>query len=334
MGKRIYSFLVSIAIVIALFIPSESLALNVTSEALDNTYISSNSKEDFIKAEVQEDKLNIEGATLTEHKYIWIQIKNSDDKVVVDEHVNISNKKFNTITSLPREEGQYTFNVYYGFDRYGRHSGVYYDIPMLFKDGRMSFPKSVVYKHNKDIMNKNNNVKKSDLDLSEFNSKDKKVLKSLAEDITKGIDSDYEKAFEISKWVSLNIYYNWDGYKTGNYGETDAIGVLNGKKSVCQGYAELNRALMRSIGIPAKLISGHSIYLRDGVKVWDEVNHNDSNHAWNEVFVDGRWIIIDATWNSRNKYENGKFEKGDIRYRYFDPTIEAFSLDHKILNRE
>ncbi len=129
-----------------------------------------------------------------------------------------------------------------------------------------------------------------------------------------------------------NIYYNWDAYLSGSYGRTDAIGTLESRRSVCQGYAELTAALIKSINIPCKVVSGHALGVSAGGRYWDQVDHNSSNHAWNKAYVDGKWIIMDTTWNSRNKYENSQFKKGEKIYRYFDPTLMAFSYTHKILS--
>lgn len=61
-----------------------------------------------------------------------------------------------------------------------------------------------------------------------------------------------------------------------------------------------------------------------------------SNHAWNESYINGRWVIFDSTWDSDNKYENGKFSEGTgcTGYGYFDPTIERFSNTHFIMDKE
>jgi len=100
--------------------------------------------------------------------------------------------------------------------------------------------------------------------------------------------------------------------------------------SVCQGYAELTNVLIRMAGIPCRVVSGYAIWVDS--QSWETVNHVGSNHAWNEAFVDGRWVIIDTTWDSGNKYENGKFNKKDSKHLYFDTTLKSFSLDHEIQN--
>lgn len=89
--------------------------------------------------------------------------------------------------------------------------------------------------------------------------------------------------------------------------------------------------MLRSAGIPSRLITGHALGVSASGGYWKDVDHTKSNHAWNDAYVDNRWIIIDTTWNSGNKYENEIFKKDSIKYRYFDPSLEAYSYTHKIL---
>ena len=67
---------------------------------------------------------------------------------------------------------------------------------------------------------------------------------------------------------------------------------------------------------------------------WDDSNYmtEEPNHAWNEAYVDGRWVIVDTTWDSFNRYENGERIKSEKNSRlYFDANPEAFSQNHKII---
>jgi len=139
------------------------------------------------------------------------------------------------------------------------------------------------------------------------------------------------KLLAIHDWVAQNIYYNWDGYLSGEYGRTDAYGTLKNKTSVCHGYAVLTETLLRNAGIPARVVTGHALGASADGKYWDDVDHSKTNHAWNEAFVDGRWVMIDVTWDSGDKYKNGQFHQGEMDYCYFDPSLEAFSHTHKMM---
>lgn len=161
---------------------------------------------------------------------------------------------------------------------------------------------------------------------------------STAKSITKGITNDYDKVVAVHDWVAKNICYDYDGL----YGRTDEVeyiasDVLKSKKSVCQGFADLSAALLRAVNIPTRVVDGYALGIGSTSEWTDDIFENQTiNHAWNEAYVDGRWIIFDATWDSGNAYENGsyKFSDSEVSYQYFDPTIEVFSSTHYIVDEE
>ncbi len=57
----------------------------------------------------------------------------------------------------------------------------------------------------------------------------------------------------------------------------------------CTDYADIYTTLARAAGLPAKTVYG--LAYRDGSEP------SFVFHAWNEVYVDGRWIAVDPTWN-------------------------------------
>ena len=153
----------------------------------------------------------------------------------------------------------------------------------------------------------------------------------LSKQISVDSSNDYEKALLIHDWIAGNIYYDFDALNGDEgYGDTSAMGVFESKKSVCAGYANFTAALLRAEGIPCKVVSGRTTY---SAWIKDVIFSEDISHAWNEAYIDGRWMIIDSTWDSNNRYENGQFLYKKISdSRFFDPSIEWFSLDHKIVN--
>jgi transglutaminase-like putative cysteine protease len=70
--------------------------------------------------------------------------------------------------------------------------------------------------------------------------------------------------------------------------ETTAIVALQRGRGVCQDHAHVFIAAARSLGIPARYVSG---YLLSG----NAVGAPDASHAWAEAFVDGLgWVGFDA----------------------------------------
>lgn len=78
--------------------------------------------------------------------------------------------------------------------------------------------------------------------------------------------------YDHNKIVSLSFDYLPDIDQT-----------FTDNKGICYDYASLFAAMLRSIRIPAKLVKGYAS------------TSPDEYHAWNEVYVDGRWIVIDTT---------------------------------------
>ena len=136
-------------------------------------------------------------------------------------------------------------------------------------------------------------------------------ITTLSNQITSGLTSDYEKAQAIAKWVSTNIDYDYDYYlgrkKTV---VTDPDAVLDCKLTICDGYTRLTQALLQATGIPALYVIGVS----NGLGGWEA-------HAWNEALVDGRWILMDNTWESTG----GK--------TYFDMDLAEFTTRHLVTSR-
>jgi len=156
------------------------------------------------------------------------------------------------------------------------------------------------------------------------------VIKAKAIEITAGAVSDYDKAQKVHDWMIANIYYDMDGLYAGNY-VYSAYSVYVSRKTVCQGYADLTTVMLRSLGIPTLTVSGKVIYAEK--EWWDTISTaNESNHAWNAVYADGRWFYIDTTWDTMNTYKGGAWNVGEKYQIYFDPSNDLLSLNHRTLS--
>lgn len=93
--------------------------------------------------------------------------------------------------------------------------------------------------------------------------------------------------------------------------------------------------LLRSIGIPCIKVKGYALGISsEGKWTSSNINTSESNHTWNEAYIDNRWIIIDATWSSNNRYENGQYIKNKPDSKYFDMSDELLAKSHLIITRE
>ncbi|WP_048826342.1 transglutaminase domain-containing protein [Bacillus sp. B-jedd] len=105
-------------------------------------------------------------------------------------------------------------------------------------------------------------------------------IAKLAEFLTKGKETEYEKSKAIYIWVTENLEYDADTYFDAIRGVPfdvkSAMETFYTRKAMCMGFSHLNAALHRAAGIEAKVVYGN-------------------NHAWNEIKVDGRWTPQDTT---------------------------------------
>lgn len=283
-----------------------------------------------ITFEIDENKINVSGTFKSDlHKYLLLFF----DKENNDENkIKVEDRSFNGTFELP-DKKKIIVELYGGKEEFGNFESIILDYIKIEQVGdKWRFVKSPVLENNKSIYGESKNREDYLAATEQMQSEDSEIVE-LSKSITLGISDDYEKARAIHDWVATNIYYDFDALSSGNYSGMDAKNVLLTKKAVCEGYANLVAALLRSQNIPCRIQSGYALGI-DTNQEWNSTNISTSegNHAWNEVYVNGKWIIVDATWDSQNKYNNGRYEKGNfITDIYFDSTLEFFSLSHKLI---
>jgi transglutaminase/protease-like cytokinesis protein 3 len=108
--------------------------------------------------------------------------------------------------------------------------------------GELWFAPSPVYEHNIEIYSSYSPPRPSEyLEVELLDHDERHESWQLAQEITAGESTEYGKLLVIHDWVAQNIYYNWDGYLSGDYGRTDAHGTLENKASVCYGMPSSKR---------------------------------------------------------------------------------------------
>lgn len=173
-------------------------------------------------------------------------------------------------------------------------------------------------------------------------------FKTVSKAVTKGAGTDYQKVRKIYEYIAENFYYDDVAFasKKNQYldpyrnlynlrnKKKSANSMSNGKvATVCVGNAGMVTALARAQGIPARIVNGHHVGLSaEKYYNWsNEPNISKVDHWWAEVYVNGRWIVVDPTpgngnrWNSKT---NQWTRTGLTNYVYFDPTIEQLSTSH------
>ncbi|MFQ6087747.1 MAG: transglutaminase domain-containing protein [Candidatus Methanofastidiosia archaeon] len=101
-------------------------------------------------------------------------------------------------------------------------------------------------------------------------------IRELAQKITKGSKDSWEASQRIAQWVYENIRYEITG--------AGAKETLRTRKGDCGPHANLTIAMLRSVGVPARMVGG-IVYDRGMF----------GQHYWVEVFLNNEWIPIDPT---------------------------------------
>ena len=121
--------------------------------------------------------------------------------------------------------------------------------------------------------------------------------------------TDREKVRAIFRWITENIDYNVMPFGSKRnvarqfYKEPEdstaalpplnervAAKVLKTGVAFCEGYSRLFKTLCDHAGIKAEIIYGYA-----------RTNNNRKfavNHAWNSVYIDSAWYLLDVTWAS------------------------------------
>lgn len=125
-------------------------------------------------------------------------------------------------------------------------------------------------------------------------------VRSLAESLTEGMKSDYEKADAIWKYLKFTDFtYSLEFQKTAS--DNTETFLLQHKTGVCYQFAGAMTELCRAAGLPTRYVEGYSmsqIYDRL-TSDWDYVISTEHGHAFTEVYIAGYgWMPFDATVGS------------------------------------
>lgn len=185
------------------------------------------------------------------------------------------------------------------------------------------------------------------INAQDFSKVDHLVLKyprfSKVEDLASKIENDFstdtEKVRAAFFWLAKNIRYDLKMYynpKPRTYGfsystedeKTTKIQAakdkiidvaFNRKMGVCEEYAQSFKKICDLLNIEAAVITG---YTRNST---DEIGKPSLNtdHAWNAVKLNDKWILLDATW-AAGSLLNGKWIQEFNNYFYNIPKEKIF----------
>lgn len=105
-------------------------------------------------------------------------------------------------------------------------------------------------------------------------------VRSIIVDAVSPLPTVYDKYKYIHDWLVLNNEY----LKTNDLSHTPVGAMVEGQTPVCEAYAEAFMIIAHYAGLDALYITGVIV-------------ENGELHAWNNVFIEGLWYLVDVTWD-------------------------------------
>ncbi|KAM4771187.1 kyphoscoliosis peptidase-like [Rhinophrynus dorsalis] len=155
-----------------------------------------------------------------------------------------------------------------------------------------------------------------------------KTIDHLVKDLLRNAHTDLEKTRAVWMWICHHIEYDTEGLKNLSKVSTDPNDVLRTRKGVCAGYSSLFERMCSIAGVKCKTVSGHA--KGAGYKVGQEFT-GDSNHAWNMVYLEEGWHLLDSTWGAGHVNDNFTFAYDEF---YFLTHPALFIENHFPIQKE
>lgn len=114
------------------------------------------------------------------------------------------------------------------------------------------------------------------------NYNESSAVTAKARELAEGCANQADIVRNVYDWVVNNVTYDHD--KAAQLAEVtgyvpDPDQTLASGTGICFDYASLGAAMLRSLGIPCKVVTGY-------------VSPDDVYHAWNMVYIDGEWVSV------------------------------------------
>jgi transglutaminase-like putative cysteine protease len=116
-------------------------------------------------------------------------------------------------------------------------------------------------------------------------------ITELAQEITAGLQTTYERALALQNWFLTQFQYSTD-VATGHGTDRMARFLLEERVGYCEQFAGSFAAMARTLGIPSRVATGFTPGdLVDG----QYVVRGEHYHAWPEVYMAERWVYFEPT---------------------------------------
>ncbi len=117
----------------------------------------------------------------------------------------------------------------------------------------------------------------------------------VAQSLVDGIEQEEQKVRVIYEFILNNFEYDDKKiYDVDTTYKPDIEKLYSEGKGMCYDFSSIFAAMLRSVGIPSKLVKGYG----KGIAGY---------HAWNEVYIDNRWHVIDISTDVQIKAKGRQY---------------------------
>lgn len=216
---------------------------------------------------------------------VVVDISNAGQGYIMVKH-NGSSKRLKTIITYNGKDLQYDLNNWGEYETYPlQYGGGNYDVKVFENAKGSSYARVFNNSFYADIT-KANAAFLAPNQYVWYTPTTSAISKSF--EICQGMTSDMDKTRALYKYVGDNIMYDYIKALSVQKGYLpDVDETLATRTGICFDYAALLACMLRVQGIPTQLVIG------------DLISQNQY-HAWNLAYVDGSWILLDATFSKSN----------------------------------
>ncbi len=232
----------------------------------------------------------------------------ADDTITFDEENSIVKVKYNA-----NDYSKYKVQIVKGASKYNYNLFDNDEVfPLQMGSGKY---KVIIYKNvagnrytsvesnEKTVNLEENKVFLQSIQVINWSDKDKAI--ALAKQLGLDKTTDQEKFQEIYDQIVQTIVYDKIKAQTVT---TRYLPVIDKtyieKKGICYDYSALMASMLRSLGIPTKMIHGYA-----------EPTGN-IYHAWNEVLLNGQWVVIDTTVDAQQSASGKQYQIQKEKTKY------------------
>lgn len=113
------------------------------------------------------------------------------------------------------------------------------------------------------------------------------------------------KVAKVHAYLTMNYQYDDElSERAGDWYLPQASRLTQGNQGICYDFASLTASLLREMGVPTRLVMGYT-------------KNVETYHAWNEVYIDKTWKVIDTTFDVGVKKNSPYKPSTDYRKVYY-----------------